>query len=106
MEAYSGSSWWDVVISANQAPKPDPRALQLAIDAVGTKGGLYVGDTADDHDLVINYQAIKKAGDPEILVAMLVHDDEVGVYQERGTDFIVGSAEEVAECLPDKMMIG
>jgi len=55
MEAYSGSPWWDVVISANQAPKPDPRALQLAIDAVGTKGGLYVGDTADDHDLVIKY---------------------------------------------------
>jgi len=106
MEIYSGSPWWDVVVSANQAPKPDPRALQLAIDAVGTKGGLYVGDTADDHDLVINYQAIKKAGDPEILVAMLVHDDEVAVYQERGADFIVGSAEEVAECLPDKMMIG
>ena len=55
---------------------------------------------------MINYQAIKKAGDPEILVAMLVHDDEVAVYQGRGADFIVGSAEEVAECLPDKMMIG
>ena len=65
-----------------------------------------MGDTADDHDLVINYQAIKKAGDPEILVAMLVHHDEAAVYQERGADFIVGSAEEVAECLPDKMMIG
>ena len=106
MEAYSGSPWWDVVISANQAPKPDPRALQLAIDAVGTKGGLYVGDTADDHDLVINYQAIKKAGDPEILVAMLVHDDEVAVYQGRGADFIVGSAEEVAGCLPENMIVG
>ena len=106
MEAYSGSRWWDVVISADQAPKPDPRALQLAIDAVGTKGGLYVGDTADDHDLVINYRAIKKGGDPEILVAMLVHDDEVVVYQERGADFIVGSVEGVAQCLPENMIVG
>src|SRR5438105_13215286 len=67
MEAYSGDRWWDVVISADQCPKPNPRALQLAIEALGTKGGLYIGDTADDHDLVINYQAIKKANDPEIL---------------------------------------
>lgn len=106
LEAYSGSRWWDVIISANQAPKPDPRALQLAIDAVGTKGGLYIGDTADDHDVVINYRAIKKAGDPEILVAMLVHDDEVAVYQERGADFIVGSVEEVISCLPENMIVG
>jgi len=105
MEAYSGERWWEVVISANQAPKPDPRALQLAIDAVGAKGGLYVGDTADDHDLVTNYQAIKKADEPEILVAMLVHDDEVAVYQERGADFIVGSVEEVVGCLPDYVRV-
>lgn len=31
IEAYCGTRWWDVVISADQAPKPDPRALQLAI---------------------------------------------------------------------------
>jgi hypothetical protein len=59
-----------------------------------------VGDTADDHDLVINYQATKKADDPEILVAMLVHADEMTIYQQRGADFIVGSVEEVIGCLP------
>ena len=101
MEAYSGSHWWDVVISANQCPKPDPRAMQLAIEALGTLGGLYIGDTADDHDLVINYQAIKKSDDAEILVAMLVHDDEVQVYQERGADFIIGDVEDVLGCVPD-----
>ena len=100
LEAYSGSRWWEVVISGDVGPKPDPRALQLAIDAVGARGGLYVGDTADDHDLVINYQAIKKADDPEILVAMLVHADEMTIYQERGADFIVRSVEEVVGCLP------
>jgi phosphoglycolate phosphatase-like HAD superfamily hydrolase len=101
MEAYCGARWWDVVISADKAPKPDPRALQLAIQAVGTRGGLYVGDTADDHDLVINYQAIKAGSDPEILVAMLVHEEEVKVYQQRGADFIIGEAEDIMSCLPE-----
>ena len=106
LEAYSGIHWWEVVISANQSPKPNPRALQLAIEAVGAQGGLYVGDTADDHDLVINYRAVKKEHDPEILVAMLVHEDEVRVYEERGADFIIGEAEDVVGCLPENMVVG
>lgn len=101
MEAYSGTCWWDVVISADQSPKPNPRALQLAIEAVGTQGGIYVGDTADDHDLVMQYRAIKKADEPEILAAMLVHEDEVAVYQERGADFIIGSVEDVIACMDE-----
>ncbi|HLI06866.1 MAG TPA: HAD family hydrolase [Ktedonobacteraceae bacterium] len=99
MAAYSGEAWWDVVISADQAPKPDPRALRLAIQAVDAQGGLYIGDTADDHDVVLNYQAIKTAGEPDFLAVMLVHDDEVKVYQERNADFIVGSVEDVLLCL-------
>lgn len=98
LEAYSGARWWDVVISASQCPKPDPRALQLAIEAVGARGGIYIGDTADDHDLVINYSAIRKPSDPEILAVMLVHDDEIAVYQRRGADMIIGKVENVLEC--------
>lgn len=100
LEAYCGSRWWDVVISAEQSPKPDPRALQLAIDAVRTRGGLYIGDTADDHDLVINYSAIRKSSDPEILAAMLVHEDEIALYRARGADIIVSHVEDVLDCLP------
>ena len=103
MEAYSGERWWDVVISADTWPKPDPRALQAAIGAVGTQGGLYIGDTADDHDLVINYKEIKRADEPEMLVVMLVHEDEVAVYQERGADFIIASVGDIVECLPEKL---
>ncbi len=108
MAAYSGGSgerWWDVVISADQSPKPDPRALQLAIKAVHAGGGLYIGDTADDHDLVLNYCAIKKASEPDILAVMLVHEDEVAVYQERGADIIVGAVEDVLACLPDSIQV-
>ena len=100
MEAYSGERWWDVVIPADICPKPDPRALQLAIDAVGAKGGLYIGDTADDLDLVLNYAAGKKEHGPEILAAMLVNVSEIALYQKRGADFIVGSVMDVMDCLP------
>lgn len=101
LEAYSGGRWWDVVISASQCSKPDPRALQLAIEAVGARGGIYIGDTADDHDLVINYSAIRKPSDPEILAVMLVQDDEIAIYQQRGADMIIGKAEDVLACLPE-----
>jgi HAD superfamily phosphatase len=99
MEAYSGKRWWNVVISASECPKPDPYALQLAIETVRAQGGMYIGDTADDHDLVVNYDAIRKFSEPSILAVMLVHDDEIPVYQERGSDIIIGSIEDVLKLL-------
>jgi HAD superfamily phosphatase len=104
MEAYTGERWWDVVISADICPKPDPRAMQLAIDGINGKvgGGLYIGDTGDDLDLVLNYQAIKKEHEPDMLAAMLVHEHEVDTYQARGADFIVESVVDVMRCLPEK----
>jgi HAD superfamily phosphatase len=107
MEAHTGTRWWDVVISADICPKPDPRALQLAIAGIKGEvgGGLYIGDTGDDLDLVLNYQAIKKASEPDMLAAMLVHKHEVAIYQERGADFIVGSVVDVIRCLPDSVYL-
>jgi HAD superfamily phosphatase len=99
MEAYSGQRWWDVVVSASECPKPDPRALYLAIDAVHTQGGMYIGDTADDHDLIIKYSAVKTPHDPTILAVMLVHEDEIAVYQQRGADIIISAVEDVQKLL-------
>lgn len=105
MESYTGSRWWDIVISADICPKPDPLALQLAIKDISGEvgGGLYIGDTGDDLDLVLNYRAIKKEDEPEILAAMLVHPFEEALYQQRGADFIVGSVMDITRCLPDSM---
>ncbi len=100
MEAYSGERWWDVVIPADVCPKPDPRALRLAIEAVGARGGLYVGDTADDLDLVLRYRADKREDEPEMLAAMVVFEGEGRVYQQRGADVVMGSVAEVVKCLP------
>jgi HAD superfamily phosphatase len=102
MEAYSHERWWEVVISADICAKPDPRALQMAIDAVGARGGLFIGDTADDHDLVRRYQAEKHADAPEWLAAMLVQPGEADIYKERGADIIVRSVEDVLLWLPGR----
>ncbi len=101
MEAYSSEKWWEVVIPADICPKPDPRALRLAIEATGAKGGLYIGDTADDLDLIKNYQATKTPTEPNFLAAVLVlHPQEVELYRQRGADFVVGSVEDLLKCLP------
>jgi phosphoglycolate phosphatase-like HAD superfamily hydrolase len=101
MEAYSGERWWDVIIPADICPKPDPRAMRLAIEQVRAGGGLYIGDTADDHDLVRHYQASRTNGEPNMLGAMLVPENEVELYQIRGADFIVKSVEDLLWCLPE-----
>ncbi len=101
MEAYSNEKWWEVVIAADTCPKPDPRALRLAIDATGAKGGLYIGDTADDLDLIKNYQATKTSTEPDFLAAVLVmHQEEVELYKQRGADFVVRWVEDLLRCLP------
>ncbi len=101
MQAYSGEIWWDVVISADLYAKPDPCALRKAIEKVGARGGLYIGDTADDNDLVQRYRAQKAAGEPDMLMAMLVGEAEAEIYRQRGADFIVRSVEDLLWCLPE-----
>ncbi|MBE3558641.1 MAG: hypothetical protein IMW89_05365 [Ktedonobacteraceae bacterium] len=103
MEAYSGERWWDIVIPADLCAKPDPRALRLAINAVGARGGLYIGDTADDHDLVRNYLAERSDGEPDFLVAVSVSEQEFELYRQREPDFIVRSVEDLLLLLPGSL---
>lgn len=100
MIAYSGESWWDTVVSADLYQKPDPQALRFAINTVGSKGGLYIGDTADDLDLVRNYRTGQLASEPDILIAMVAQEEEVMLYQQRGADIIVRSVEDLLEYFP------
>lgn len=93
MEAYSAERWWDVMVPADMYAKPDPQALRYAIAQVGARGGLYIGDTADDFDLVRRYKAVKSADEVPILAAMVVQGEEIELYQQRGADVIVPSVE-------------
>jgi phosphoglycolate phosphatase-like HAD superfamily hydrolase len=100
MIAYSGERWWDIVVSSDLYNKPNPQALRFAIAAVNTEGGLYIGDTADDFDLVRNYKTSQLAGEPDILIAMVAQEDEAVLYQQRGADIIVSSVEDLLACWP------
>ena len=104
LEAYCGEHWWEVVIPADLMPKPDPRALQLAIAGVhGSIGGaLYVGDTGDDLAVVQNYNAVRQPGAPEVLAVALVYPHEVELYQQRGADFIIEHINDIVHCLPER----
>jgi phosphoglycolate phosphatase-like HAD superfamily hydrolase len=95
MEAYSGERWWQVVVAADHYAKPDPQALRYAIAEVGTCGGLYIGDTADDFDLVRLYRESQLDNEPPILAAMVAHTSDVALYQKRGADLIVSSVEDL-----------
>jgi phosphoglycolate phosphatase-like HAD superfamily hydrolase len=97
LEAYSGERWWQVVVAATEYAKPDPQALRYAIAQVGTRGGLYIGDTADDFDLVRLYRESQLDHEPPILAAMAVHSSEVALYQQRGADLIVPSVENLLD---------
>lgn len=93
MEAYCGERWWEVVVPADICPKPNPRALRMASEAVHAQGGLYIGDTADDYDLVRLYRADKQTNEPDFIAAMLTQPHEVELYKARGADLIVRSVE-------------
>jgi HAD superfamily phosphatase len=100
MAAHCGAAWWEVVISGDDCLKPDPRALRLAIEAVAARGGLYVGDTADDLDLVLNYRRTQAPHEPDFLAVMRVFPEEVDLYRERGADLIVAQVADLLDCLP------
>lgn len=107
LEAYSSELWWEVVVPANIVPKPDPRALQLALNGLSDRvsAALYVGDTGDDLDVVLNYRALRQPSDPEILAVSLVYPHEVALYQQRGADFIISHINEIVRCLPNQIAI-
>lgn len=103
LEAYCGERWWDVVIPATVMPKPDPRALKLAIDGIAgeVSAGLYIGDTGDDLGVVLNYRAIRRPADPEMLAVSLVYPHEIALYQQRGADFVIEHIQQIWQCLAE-----
>ena len=107
MEAYCGERWWEIVIPADLMPKPDPRALQMALAGIsgGTGGALYVGDTGDDLALVQNYRTLRQPDNPEILAVSLVYPHELELYQQRGADFIIEHIVDITRCLPENISV-
>jgi phosphoglycolate phosphatase-like HAD superfamily hydrolase len=102
LEAYSGERWWEVVIPADLALKPDPQALRLALAALAgpVSGALYVGDTGDDLEVVLGYRASRSTGELPVLAVSLVYPEEATLYRQRGADFVILHIRGLVRCLP------
>jgi phosphoglycolate phosphatase-like HAD superfamily hydrolase len=87
-----GRSPFASIVPATVYAKPDPRALQVALDEVGAAAAVYVGDTADDLDVVLRYRRELQTRDhsrPPVLAAMVASGETADTYQQRGADIVI-----------------
>ncbi|HEY7358267.1 MAG TPA: hypothetical protein VH590_17420 [Ktedonobacterales bacterium] len=94
-----GVSPFQLIISGDELAKPDPAALALAARNLETGAGFYVGDTADDLGLVLNYRAAYGAGQPPFLAIIIATGPEAEIYRERGADLILSHISELPGAL-------
>jgi|SRR5579859_9884 len=94
-----GPTPFEQIIPGEEIAKPDPEALRLTAKRLETSAGLYVGDTADDLALVLNYRAVADAGQPPFLAVMIASGPEAEVYRARGADLILAQIGELPAAL-------
>ncbi len=96
-----GPSSFEHIVPGERIAKPDPAALALVTAHVQPRAGLYVGDTADDLGLVLNYRSAYGAEQPPFLAVMIASGPEAEIYRERGADLILSHISE----LPDALLL-
>jgi HAD superfamily hydrolase (TIGR01548 family) len=93
-----GPSPFEVIVSGDAFAKPDPAALAHALRAVGARGALYVGDTADDLDLVLRYRAELLPHDaslPPCVAVVIASREDAPSYAARGADCVIEHVREL-----------
>jgi phosphoglycolate phosphatase-like HAD superfamily hydrolase len=101
-EGPGGRSPFAVIVTGDDYAKPDPCALAHAARAVGARGGLYVGDTADDLDLVLRYRAEMLATDPALppfLAVAVAAGPAAEALAARGADAVIAHVSELPAVL-------
>jgi HAD superfamily hydrolase (TIGR01548 family) len=94
-----GVSPFEHIISGDEIAKPDPTALAQAAQRLNTGAGFYIGDTADDLGLVLNYRAAYGASQPPFLAIIIATGQEAEVYRARGADIILAHISELPGAL-------
>ena len=94
-----GQSPFEHIVSGDQIAKPDPAALAQTAQRLGTGAGFYIGDTADDLGLVLNYRAAYDTGQPPFLAIIIATGEEAEIYRERGADVILSHISELPGAL-------
>lgn len=86
------------VLDSTHIRKPDPRALSMAMDALHPQSALFLGDTMDDLQLVLNYR--QSAGNPVPCLAAMVDRHGGGDrFLSAGADLILGETAELLAAL-------
>lgn len=101
-ESDFGLSPFKSIVPAMIYTKPDPRALRVAIEETGARGAFYVGDTADDLDLVLRYRAELAGtwhGAPPVLAIQVACGEDALTYQRRGADIIIEHVRDLPRAL-------
>ena len=94
-----GHSPFGVIVSADNYLKPDPQALIYALEALGSLAALYVGDTADDLDLVLRYRESAASRHIPVLAVCIAAGDEAAIYQDRGADIVIARVSDLPAAL-------
>ncbi len=94
-----GASPFEQIISGDEIAKPNPTALLLTAQRLATGAGIYIGDTADDLGLVLNYRATYGPHQPPFLAVMIATGPEADIYRARGADLILSHISELPSAL-------
>jgi FMN phosphatase YigB (HAD superfamily) len=94
-----GATPFETIVTGDQLLKPDPAALILVAERLGTRQGFFVGDTADDLSLVLNYRRAATASAPPFLAVMIASGREAELYRERGADLVLAHIRELPGAL-------
>lgn len=101
-EGPHGRSPFALVVPGTQYAKPDPHALAYALRQLGGSGGFYIGDTADDLDLVLRYRNELLPVEPDLppmLAIVVASGQQRAFYQERGADMVLDAVGELPAAL-------
>ncbi|MFH1437556.1 MAG: histidinol-phosphate transaminase [Pseudomonadota bacterium] len=99
LRRFKADRYFDVIVAMEDTPsgkgKPDPLGITMAMEKLGVKRAVYVGDTIDD------VKAAKAAGIAAMGVAGAsgAPEEQKKLLEREGARWVVGSANEILEVL-------
>jgi phosphoglycolate phosphatase-like HAD superfamily hydrolase len=97
-ESVHGRTPFGAIIPSEEYAKPDPAALVAALDRLGSQGAFFVGDTADDLDLVLRYRREVRDALP-VLAVCVAEGASTETFKARGADIVLSSITELSAAL-------
>ena len=94
----AGGDLFAHMLDSTQVRKPDPAALIDTMDRLQPTQALYIGDTADDLQLVLNYRDSKQATIP-CLLTIVAKPGQEQFFARAGADVILDQATELPSAI-------